>query len=73
MKQSSILWMKSIGFNLLYFAGVFLVCYAVTGSFWKAALLLVLIVLVAQLGRLGSAYSSMAQQHQAREIMEKKS
>lgn len=73
MKQSSILWMKSIGFNLLYFAGIFMVCYAVTGTFWRALLLLALIGLVIQLGRLGSSYASMAQQHQAREIMEKKS
>lgn len=72
MKESNTLWIKSIGFNLLAFLGLALFLYALTGSFSRTGLSLLLVVLISHLSRKGKAYAIMARQHHVVEIMEDK-
>ena len=72
MKESNTLWIKSIGFNLLAFLGLALFLYALTGSFLRTVLSLLLAFLISHLSRKGNAYAIMATQHHIVEIMEDK-
>lgn len=72
MKISDTLWIKSMGFNLLAFIGLALFLYALTGSFSRTGLSLLLVFLISHLSRKGNTYAVMARQHHVVEIMEEK-
>lgn len=73
MKQSKVLWAKSLTFSLLAMAAVFLLLYALTGNFFRSILGMALIYLTNKLFKRSNALAFMAMQHQAREVMEDKS
>ena len=72
MKQSVVLWFKSIMFSLLAVAAVLLLLYALTGNLFRSILGMVLIYLTNVLFKRSNALAFMAMQHQARESMEEK-